>query len=95
MRRLLLSLLGLSWLALAGCEHYCVHGECDCWLFDHCCTRAPWVYQRPPATLGTPVGASVLPAIATPGAPSAPTAPVETVPPPSPMPQAKELPKGE
>jgi hypothetical protein len=58
MRRLLLCLVGLSCLGfgLTGCEHYCTHGACDCWLDDHCCTRAPWVYQRGPAILGAPIG---------------------------------------
>jgi hypothetical protein len=82
MRRLLQLLLGLSWLGLVGCGHYCTHGACDCWLDDHCCTRAPWVYQRAPVTLGAPVGA---PEVAPP--------PVSI--PPAPMPPAKELPKHE
>ncbi len=94
MRRLLVSLLGLSGLGLAGCGHYCTHGMCDCWIFDHCCTRAPWVYQRPPVVLGAPVGAAV-PV----GAPAtiAPATPIEVVPAPAPapapLPQTKDLPK--
>jgi hypothetical protein len=57
MRRLFLSLLGLCGLALAGCEHYCTHGACDCCFDDHCCSRSPWVSHRPPAVLGAPIGA--------------------------------------
>ncbi len=58
MRRLFLSSLGLSWLALlTGCHHWCSHGVCDCLYDDHCCTRAPWVKFGPPAALGAPVDA--------------------------------------
>ncbi len=62
MRRLYLTLLGLSWLALfAGCHHYCSHGVCDCLFDDQCCTRAPWVKLGPPAVLGAPIDAGPAP----------------------------------
>jgi hypothetical protein len=54
MRRLVLSMLSL--VALAGCDHVCSHGVCDCLVDDHCCTRAPWVQYGPaPASFGAPV----------------------------------------
>ena len=72
MRRLILSLLGVSSLAIfAGC-HTCSpgcntglgghsrstsHGVCDCEVDDHCSSLTPWVRLAPPVVLGAPVAA--------------------------------------
>ncbi len=70
MRRLILSLLCVSWLAIfagchstcnqgcnKGCHAGCTHGVCDCEFEDHCSSRTPWVRHAPLVALGSPIEA--------------------------------------
>jgi hypothetical protein len=56
MRRVFLSVLSLSGLALVGCDHVCSHGVCDCDFDDHCSTRAPWVHMAGHVAFGEHIG---------------------------------------
>jgi hypothetical protein len=61
MRRILsLASLVLLGFGLGGC-HPCIHGVCDCYHPDPCCTRAPWAMPTPPPPIANPVNGTPVP----------------------------------